>query len=204
MTRRIVVVSAALSESSATTLLGERLAEAAQKQANEPIEIRTIELRNYFQDIAQAFTAFPPERLREVFEAVASADGVIAVTPIYNTSYSGLYKSFFDVLPEDALRGTPTLIGATGGTPRHSLALDYAVRPMMAYLKAEVLTTTVFAATEDWGARADEVRPLPERIELAGAKFADAVSAQPAKVRQDEFESTPSFEEMMSQFRGGK
>nr|NLD41199.1 NADPH-dependent FMN reductase [Actinomycetales bacterium] len=100
------------------------------------------------------------------------------------------------------LRGTPVLIGATGGTPRHSLALDYAVRPMLSYLKAEVLTTTVFAATEDWGSAADHVRPLPERIDLAGARFADAVTTRSEKAAADEFESTPSFAEMMNQFGG--
>ncbi|HHW83044.1 MAG TPA: hypothetical protein GX743_04400, partial [Actinomycetales bacterium] len=167
MSRRVVVLSAALSESSTTTMLGERLAAASVRASSEELEVVTIELRDYFAEIAQAFGSFAPERLREVFEQVAAADGVIALTPIYNTSYSGLFKSFFDVLPEDSLRGTPVLIGATGGTPRHSLALDYAVRPMLSYLKAEVLTTTVFAATEDWGTAADDVRPLPERIELA-------------------------------------
>lgn len=202
MSRRVVVLSAALSESSTTTMLGERLAAASVRASSEELEVVTIELRDYFAEIAQAFGSFAPERLREVFEQVAAADGVIALTPIYNTSYSGLFKSFFDVLPEDSLRGTPVLIGATGGTPRHSLALDYAVRPMLSYLKAEVLTTTVFAATEDWGTAADDVRPLPERIELAGARLADAISARPVKHAVDEFEATPSFAEMLSQSQG--
>ncbi|MDO5496109.1 MAG: NAD(P)H-dependent oxidoreductase [bacterium] len=201
-TRRVVVLSAALSESSTTTMLGERLAAATVRAAAEPIEVTTIELRDYFAEIAQAFGSFAPQRLREVFEQVAVADAVIALTPIYNTSYSGLFKSFFDVLPEDSLRGTPVLIGATGGTPRHSLALDYAVRPMLAYLKAEVLTTTVFAATEDWGTAPDDVRPLPERIDLAGARLADAIAARPERRVVDEFEATPSFAEMLGQFGG--
>lgn len=197
MTRSIVIISAALSEASSTTLLGERLAERAQKAAHEPFEITTIELRDYFKDIAQAYTAFAPERLREVFEQVAAADGIIAVTPIYNTSYSGLFKSFFDVLPENSLQDVPVLIGATGGTPRHSLALDYAIRPMMSYLKAYTLTTGVYAATDDWGANSDDVRSLPDRIDAAGWQLAEAVSVRSPRATVDEFHATPSFDDLM-------
>ena len=81
---------------------------------------------------------------------MTGADGLIAVTPIFTTCYCGLFKSFFDVLDTDALAGMPVLIGATAGTARHSLALDYALRPMFTYLHAVVVPTGVFAATEDW------------------------------------------------------
>ena len=33
-----------------------------------------------------------------MINAVVSADALIAVTPIFSTSYSGLFKSFIDVL----------------------------------------------------------------------------------------------------------
>ena len=45
---------------------------------------------------------------------------------------------FFDVLDVDALAGKPTLIAATGGTARHSLALEHALRPLFSYLRATV------------------------------------------------------------------
>lgn len=202
MNRTVVVISASLSESSATTLLGEQLAEQAQGAAAVPISLRVVELRDYFPEIAQAHTSFAPERLQEVFDAVAGASGIIAVTPIYNTSYAGIFKSFFDVLPEGTLLGTPVLIGATGGTPRHSLALDYAIRPMLTYLKANVLVTSVYAATEDWGSTTDDVRPLPDRIALAAAEFAAAVAARPEQSVADEFEVPASFTDMMRRVTG--
>ena len=62
---------------------------------------------------------------------------MIAVTPVFSASYSGLFKSFFDVLDPKALVGTPVLIAATGGSARHSLVLDYAMRPLFSYLKAD-------------------------------------------------------------------
>ena len=43
------------------------------------------------------------------------------------------------------------LIAATGGTARHSLALEHALRPLFTYLRAVVVPTAVYAAPEDWG-----------------------------------------------------
>ena len=65
------------------------------------------------------------------------ADGLIAATPIFSASYSGLFKMFFDVIERDGLAGKPVLLAATGGTARHSLALDHALRPLFAYLGAD-------------------------------------------------------------------
>lgn len=199
MTRHVVVVSAGLREPSSTSLLGQRLAAAVTAglaERGEQAEVTVVELRTLGPEIMQAMTSFAPQTLRDAFDAVAAADGVIALTPLFNTSYSGLFKSFFDVLPEGHVAGTPVLLGATGGTARHSLALDYAVRPMFTYLHAEVLTTTVFAATDDWGAQDDAVRPLPERITRAGREFAAALARREPAAARDEFGGTPSFEEM--------
>src|SRR5438552_10821477 len=66
------------------------------------------------------------------------ADAVIAVTLIFSASYGGLFKTFFDILDKNTLDGKPLLIGATAGTARHSLALEYALRPLFAYLRAVV------------------------------------------------------------------
>src|SRR5881394_1109883 len=59
--------------------------------------------------------------------ALARAQGVLIATPIYKAAYSGLLKLFLDGLPLDALRGKPVLALATGGSPGHLLAIDYAL-----------------------------------------------------------------------------
>ena len=82
---------------------------------------------------------------------------MIAVTPVFSASYSGLFKTFFDVLEQGALDGTPVLVAATAGTARHSLVLEHALRPLFSYLHAVVVPTGVFAASEDWGG--DASRP---------------------------------------------
>src|SRR5437879_6119022 len=169
---RVVAVSAGLSEPSSTRLLADRLAEAVRDSLaarDREVEVRVVELRELAVSIANNLvTGFPDRRLRDALEAVAGADAVIAVTPVFTASYSGLFKSFFDVLDRDALAGTPVLIAATGGTARHSLVLEHALRPMFAYLRAVVLPTGVYAAPEDWGAGSSRATDLSARVARAG------------------------------------
>jgi FMN reductase len=160
----LAVVSAGLSQPSSTRLLADRLAQAAARRigsadaGHRDVEIRDLELRDLANDIAHALvTGFPGARLREAVEAMTGADGLIAVTPIFNASYSGLFKSFFDLVDNTALTGIPTLIAATGGSTRHSLALDHALRPLFAYLHADTVPTAVYAASEDWGSSSGSV-----------------------------------------------
>src|SRR5699024_712654 len=89
-----------------------------------------------------------------------------------------LFKTFFDAVDTEIWRGKPVLLGATAGTPRHSLAIDYAIRPLLAYLKADVVPTGVFAASADFGADTDgsaDEQPLTARVRRAGAELAALV-----------------------------
>jgi len=185
-TRRIAVVSAGLSNPSSTRMLADRLSAATVKQLADrgiQTDVDVFELRDYAHDITNhLLTGFAPPALESMIDAVVSADAVIAVTPIFSTSYSGLFKSFIDVLDPDALTGKPVLIGANAGTARHSLAIDYAIRPLFTYLHAEPVATGVFAASSDWGGSADQVAPLGERIERGARELAEAVARrEPAK-----------------------
>ena len=140
-------------------------------------------------------TGFPSGAFRTAVEAVTDADGLIAVTPVFNASYSGLFKMFFDVIERDALEGTPVLLGATGGTARHSLALDYAMRPLFGYLRATVVPTAVYAASEDWGGTGGD---LAHRIGRAGAELAALMEARPATAKDDPFDAPVPFEELLA------
>ncbi|WP_405991628.1 FMN reductase [Streptomyces sp. NBC_00986] len=163
---KLVVVSAGLSVPSSTRLLADRLATATAGRT--AAEIQVVELRDLAVEIAHNLTnGFPGKKLAAALDTVTEADGLIAVTPVFSASYSGLFKSFFDVLEKDALVGKPVLIAATGGSARHSLVLDHALRPLFAYLRAVVVPTGVYAASEDWGAEG-----LPERIERAAGELA--------------------------------
>jgi FMN reductase len=180
--RRIAVITAGLSTPSSTRMLGDRLAHAALAELRERgIEATSdvFELRDYAHDLTDnLLTGFAPPALEQMINTVVSADGIIAVTPIFSTSYSGLFKSFIDVLDPQALTGTPVLIGANAGTARHSLAIDYAIRPLFTYLHANPVPTGVFAASSDWGSAADEVAPLGSRVDRGAREFADAIAAR--------------------------
>ncbi|MEU9151413.1 FMN reductase [Streptomyces sp. NPDC048417] len=177
---KLVVVSAGLSVPSSTRLLADRLAAAVGRQA-AGVEVEVVELRDLAVEIAHNFTnGFPGRRLAAALEAVTEADGVIAVTPVFTASYSGLFKSFFDVLDKETLVGKPVLIAATGGTARHSLVLEHALRPMFAYLRAVIAPTGVYAASEDWGAEGLEARIERAAGELA-ALMTGLTGARPAK-----------------------
>ncbi|MFT0848694.1 CE1759 family FMN reductase [Actinomycetaceae bacterium L2_0104] len=169
---KLVAISAGLSDGSAATRLAQGIAESAGG------ELEVVALRSYARDIADALTrGFPGEKLEEIFAKVKQADAVVAVSPVYNALPSGLFISFFDVLPEGVLAGKPVALGATGGTPRHSLVIEQAIRPMFVYLHAVVPTTAVYAATEDWGA-------LGEGFDgLAGQTFASRVGREGRELR---------------------
>ena len=190
--RRIAVLSAGLSNPSSTRMLADRLAAETAKnlrEQGEQVTVDVIELRDLAHDVTNnLLTGFAPPALEAAINTVVSADALIAVTPIFSTSYSGLFKSFIDVLEPDALTGKPVLIGANAGTARHSLAIDYAIRPLFAYLHAEAVSTGVFAASSDWGSQADEVAPLSARIERGARELAAAVVRRPAATAGDPFD----------------
>jgi len=202
-TRTIAVVSAGLSQPSSTRLLADRLAQATSDElAARGItpEVRTFELRDVAHDVMNTMlTGLASGDLPSVMAAVTGADGVIAVTPLFTTTYSGLFKSFVDVLDKDALTGMPILLGATGGTPRHSLALEYSMRPLFTYLRADVAATSVFAATDDWAGAADRVNPLPGRIRRAGRELAEMVARRENDGPADVFADAPSFAQLLGE-----
>ncbi|MEU0565711.1 FMN reductase [Nonomuraea sp. NPDC005983] len=198
---KLVVVTAGLTQPSSTRLLADRLAEATGRRLDGAADVRVIELRELAVDIANNFvTGFANGRLREAIEAVTEADGLVAVTPVFTASYSGLFKSFFDVLDTTALAGKPVLIAATGGTARHSLALEHALRPLFAYLRAVVAPTAVYAASEDWGGGGDAFTDgLSERIARASEELADLMLRRaPAREQADE---VVPFEQQLAALR---
>ncbi|MFE6028315.1 CE1759 family FMN reductase [Streptomyces niveus] len=177
---KLVVISAGLSLPSSSRLLADRLTDTTRRQLTadgHDVDIHVVELRDLAADIAHVMVAgFPGPELSDVLEA----DGVIAVSPVFAASYSGLFKSFVDVLDDTTLAGKPVLLAATGGTARHSLALEHALRPLFAYLRATVVPTAVYAASEDWDTAGGSADALADSVTLAGRELAALMGARPA------------------------
>jgi FMN reductase len=198
--RTLVVISAGLGRPSSTRLLADQLSAAAVAAA-APLglrpDVRVIELRDLAHDITDhLLTGFAPAALAAAQDAVASADALIAVTPVFTASYSGLFKAFFDVLDKDALAGKPVLMAATAGTARHSLVLEHALRPMFSYLRADVVPTAVFAATGDWGGDAAD-GTLRARVTRAAGELARELAHREPAVASDPFALTTDFASLL-------
>jgi len=201
--RTLAVVSAGLRQPSSTRLLADRLTAAAVDELSSrgfTVTTSVVELRDHAHDITNhMLTGFPSPSLQSVLSSIVGADGLIAVSPIFTASVSGLFKSFADVLEDGSLAGKPVLIAATGGTARHSLALDHAMRPLMAYMRAVVMPTGVYAAPEDWSRSAPESSSaaLNRRIHQAAAELAEEMARRESKPRVDPFELSTTFEDLL-------
>jgi FMN reductase len=207
-TRALAVVSGGLSNPSSTRLLADRLTAAtveALRSRGDDATVEVVELREHARDLADNLvTGFANQALRTAVETVTGADGLIAVTPIFSASYSGLFKTFFDVLDKESLVGKPVLLGATAGTARHSLALEHAVRPLFSYLRAITVPTAVFAASEDWAGGDGVDRALAGRVDRAAGELADLVTGlgrvgddRAARPMDPFADPTTSFEELL-------
>lgn len=83
--------------------------------------------------------------IAQALAKVARAQAIVVATPIYKAAYSGVLKLFLDLLPQTAFKGKTVLPMATGGSPNHMLALDYALRPVLQSLGADHILSGVFA-----------------------------------------------------------
>jgi len=195
----LVVVSAGLSNPSSTKLLADRLT-AATTASSPGVEVTQIELRHLAHQLTdQLLTGFAAPELAAAQAAVRASDGLIVATPVFAASYSGLFKTFFDVGEPGWLDGKPVLMAATAGTPRHSLVLEHAMRPLFAYLHAVVMPTAVFAATDDFaeGSLDDRVRRAADELATAMASHGRQSVSPRRRTVEDEFAEPTPFEELL-------
>lgn len=172
-TLNIAVVTAGAARHSASALLAEKLQQSVKDAlpAGTSIKYSTHHLGQYIHDIADYLEGEAPGTLVALFEQLRAADAIITVTPIFKASYSGLFKLFWDLVEPDDIRGKPLLMAATGGSHRHMLALDYALRPLFSYLGADTCATGVYTTP----GTLDEARTL-DRIRRAAGELAQKIS----------------------------
>jgi len=117
-------------------------------------------------------------------EAATSARIIVAGTPVYRATYSGLLKLFFDLLPQDCLIGKVGVPIVTGHGSAHSLSVDHAMRPLFASLGAMVVASGVYATSSQF----QDGKPRPELLEAVeravGEALALATAVLPESVRR--------------------
>lgn len=181
----IAVVTAGTSDPSTTTMLARRIADKSAEIAGHhgtEVQLRLIDLRLLADDITTALVSqHMSDELQQAADIMRDADAVVAATPVYKAGASGLFTSFFQVLDNDLLIGTPVALSATAGSSRHALVADDQLRGLFAYLRTITIPTSVFAAPEDWndsalGARIE--RAATELSALIVSGFRDSVRDQ--------------------------
>lgn len=112
-----------------------------------------------------------PPRLAAILEAIRAADGLVVASPVYKGAYTGLFKHLFDLIDPKALAGKPVLVAATGGSERHSLVIDHALRPLFGFFGAAVAPTGVYATEKDFLDYRPSHSALVKRIEQAAEEM---------------------------------
>ena len=78
-------------------------------------------------------------------ELIEAADAVVIASPVYMASYTGVLKAYIDLLPQKGFEHKLIAPVFIAGSMAHMLAVDYALKPMLASMGANHFTKTVYA-----------------------------------------------------------
>jgi len=162
----VLLIAGSPSERSRTAAL---LEATGQRLETRGVQVQRLRVRD-LNPQALLLADFGHPSVLAAQELVAQASVLVVATPVYKAAYSGILKVFLDLLPQTALKGKTVLPLATGGSPHHMLALDYALRPVLQSLAAKNILPGIYATdaqvivtpeggyqvAEDIGARLDE------------------------------------------------
>jgi FMN reductase len=154
---------------------------SAALEPHHPLRLQVLEIADLASHIGTALT---PQQLdaegAAAVRAIETADLIVAVTPVYKGSYSGLFKHLFDLVDQEALVGRPVLLAANGGSHRHALVVDHQLRPLFAFFRALAVPSAIYAAEADYAGYTINPGPLQDRIDEAVAQAVSLVVARHA------------------------
>lgn len=137
----ILLIAGSPSERSRSAALLEAV---GQRLSGRGLDVERLRIR----DLSPQALLLADVAHRSVSQAIDQVDrarAIVVGTPVYKAAYSGFLKVFLDLLPQSALKGKLVLPLATGGSPHHMLALDYALRPVLQSLGAKSILPGIYA-----------------------------------------------------------
>lgn len=168
----IVAVSGSLHAPSTTRIVIDAIGDAIARHRDVRTDV--IELHEIAGDVAAAVVGGEMSPvLRHALRILDGADLVIAATPVYRGSYTGLLKEFIDLVPQQSLSGVPVLLAASGGSDQHSLIIDHELRPLFAFFGAHTLPLGIYTRPGDFTGHSagEDLRAQIERSVAAALAF---------------------------------
>lgn len=129
---------------SATSRTSRWLANIGARLEQARLDVETLQVRDLPAE-ALLHADFKHPQIVAALQQVENADAIVIATPVYKAAYSGILKAFIDLWPQFGLRGKVVLPLANGGSPAHTLILDYALRPVLASLAPRQILESIYA-----------------------------------------------------------
>ncbi len=140
----ILLISGSPSQTSRT---GRLLDDVGAKLEQEGVHVESLQVRD-LPSQALLHADFKHPEIVAALQRVEQAKGIVIATPVYKAAYSGILKAFIDLWPQFGLRGKVVLPLASGGSPAHTLILDYALRPVLASLAPRQVLDSIYAVEQ--------------------------------------------------------
>lgn len=163
---RIVSINGSYSQPSKTAALIDQIVLEINK--NTDAQHHAIEISALDSSFGSAMSRdeLSSEVISEL-KAVESADFIIAASPVFRGSYTGLFKHFIDMVDQYALANKPVMLAATGGSDMHALMIEFALRPLFGILQAQTVPVSIYANSGDFDGQTILNPGVFSRIEMA-------------------------------------
>jgi len=115
------------------------------------IEVTLIDLADYDLPFSDGRNYLDYEGdAKYVTQTIMEADTLIIGAPIFQASIPATLKNIFDLLPINAFLDKVTSILITAGSSKHYLIAEHQLKPILAYMKAQIVQTYVFIEEKDF------------------------------------------------------
>ena len=175
--QKVVAVVGNLGSPSKTVALVNRIVRSIASHVE--VDVHVVQVAQLARGLGPALSRkeAPPD-VEAALRLVENASVLVAASPVYRATYTGLFKHLWDLVPQDSLVDVPVVLAATGGSDRHALVIEHSFRPLFAFFRASPIPTGVYASDRDFEDGDVASGDVLKRIELAGWQAARALRAR--------------------------